>query len=463
MNVLPWIMASHPVIEHPSDSDALGLLLVGVEQHQYELNRIAARRAASLADAIGFAREHPDIYALPGDPDAVATAERCAVIDASLRLQISEDQVRTLTRTVDQARALLPAVWDRAWEGFATLTQVEIAVDLLPRFACDDDARGLFDAALADAVLTCAPGALRAKARRLAARLAPADPVAEHRDAFTRRRLYVEPDQAGMAWVHLYTDSVTACAVYRRATSTAKNMRKRALRGRIADPRTRDQVRADLAAGWLTGAGTPTAVKTKVFVTVPADVLTETARASLRRDLPVPAGAPDLNEAPRLDTGETIDRATAIRLLLEAGSFTRVITEPVTGVILDMDRRSRTATRQQREWLLQTHATCARDGCTHPAADSDIDHWDPYNGPNRGPTDLANLGPLCATDNQDKQRTRFRYRRRADGTVQLTTPTGRSTRPPRPGESEAKETLRRIRDSTGETAAARELPEHPPF
>lgn len=456
-------MAAHPVIEHPSDSDALGYLLAGVERQQYELNRVAARRAATLADAIGFAREHPDIYALPGDPDAVSTAERCAVIDAALRLQMSENQIRNLTHTVDRARAMLPLLWDRAWEGFATLTQVEIGVDLLPQFSGHDDARGVFDAALADAVLTCVPGALRAKARRLAARLAPADPVAEYREAFTRRRVYVEPDESGMSWVHLYTDTATARAIYRRATSTAKNMRKRARHGRIADPRTRDQVRADLAAGWLMGMGTPTAVKTKVFVTVPADVLTETARASIRHNLPVPAGAPDLNEAPRLDTGETIDRATAIRLLLEAGSFTRLITDPVTGVILDMDRRSRTATRQQREWLIQTHATCARDGCTHAAADSDIDHWDPYNGRNRGPTDLSNLSPLCATDNQDKQRTRFRYRRRADGTVQLATPTGRSTRPPRPGENEARDLLRRIRDSAAQNTAAPSLTEDPPF
>ena len=416
-------MASEPVIEHPSDTDVLGLFFTGVEQHQYELNRTAARRAASLADAIGFARAHPEIYALPGDPAPIATAERCAVIDAALRLQLSENQVRNLVSAADRARALLPALWERAWEGFATLTQVEIGVDLLSRFDGHEDARAVFDAALAEAALTCSPGAFRAKARRLADRLAPADPVVEHEAAFARRRLSIERDQAGMSWVHLYTDTARARAIYRCATSTAKNTRKRARRGGLNDPRTRDQVRADLAAGWLTGAGTPTAVKTKVYVTVPADVFTETARASVRA-LPVPAGAPDLNEAARLDTGETIDRATAIRMLLEAGSFTRIITDPVTGVILDMDRRSRKATRQQREWLIQTHATCSRDGCTHPAADSDVDHWDPYNGPNRGPTGLSNLGPLCATENLDKQRTRFRYRRRPDGTVQLTTPTG---------------------------------------
>ena len=113
-------------------------------------------------------------------------------------------------------------------------------------------------------------------------------------------------------------------------------------------------------------------------------LLTPEAQRTVRQDLPVPAGAPDLNQTARLDTGDTIDKTTAIRLLLEAGSFTRIITDPVTGVILDMDRTARTATRQQREWLLHTHATCTRDGCSHPAAESDIDHWDAFHGPGRG-------------------------------------------------------------------------------
>ena len=94
-------MASEPVIEHPSDTDVLGLFFTGVEQHQYELNRTAARRAASLADAIGFARAHPEIYALPGDPAPIATAERCAVIDAALRLQL-------LGTTTSAARLQMP-------------------------------------------------------------------------------------------------------------------------------------------------------------------------------------------------------------------------------------------------------------------------------------------------------------------------------------------------------------------
>lgn len=422
----------------------LGLCFEDVERHQYVLHRDASRRAAALADAIGFARQHPSVYALPGDPDPVGTAERCAVTEASCRLQLSENTVRNLVHTADAARASLPTLWAQAWEGFASLSQVDAALALVPRFdAHPVGALTAFDEALADLAPDCSPALFRARARRLADRLAPVDPAAEHTAARRARTMVVETCEAGMSWVHLLTATTDAIAIKRRLTATAKHVQHN-----VRDGRTRDQVRADLATAWLRGTGTPTAVTTKVYVTVPLDQLTPEAQRTVRQDLPVPAGAPDLNQTARLDTGDTIDKTTAIRLLLEAGSFTRIITDPVTGVILDMDRTARTATRQQREWLLHTHATCTRDGCSHPAAESDIDHWDAFHGPGRGPTDLRNLHPFCAPDNQAKEKTRYQYRRRDDGTVQLISPTGYATRRPRHGEREATAILTRLHAQT---------------
>jgi hypothetical protein len=440
--------------EQVSAEDALHILFGAVDQCQYSLNRDASHRAAALAEAIGFARRNPQIYALAGDDDPVGTAARCAVLEASARFQLSENTVRNLASTADAAAAKLPLLWHQALEGFATLGQVDTALALLPRFdAAAVHELTAFDRALSTLAPHTASGGFRAQARRLADRLAPADPVVEHAQARAKRTAYTETVDAGMAWLHVLTDAADAQAAFRRMTSTAKHLQRRS-----RDGRTRDQIRSDLAIAWLKGVGTPTAVRTKVFVTVPADLLAPEARATLRPGLPAPAGAPDLNEAARLDTGEIIDRATAVRLLLEAGKFTRVITDPVTGVILDMDRRSRTATRQQREWLLLNHGTCTRDGCIHPAATSDIDHWDAYNGPNRGATDLRNLHPFCPAENQLKEKSRFCYRKRSDGTVELASPTGfTSSAPPRIGQREAQQLLARIRER------ATSLPNDPPF
>ena len=421
------------LVHQPGDERALDLWFEDVERHQYDLNRHAARRAAALADAVRFAREHPSIYAMVGDPDAAGTAERCAMTEAAARFQLSENTIRNLVHTADTARTALPRLWARAWEGYAALTVIDAMLTLLPRFD-EHPAEVLtaFDTALADLVLDCPPALFRSKARRLADKIAPADLRAEHTAAFQRRIVTVEKGDAGMAWLHLHTTTVDALAIKRRLTSTAKHMQKT-----NRDGRTRDQLRADLATSWLRGDGQPAAVTTKVYVTVPLDLLAPDARATVRRGLPTPIGAPDLNSTARLDTGEPIDPTTAIRLLLEAGGFTRVITDPVTGVALDMDRTARLATRQQREWLLLTHSTCTRDGCTHPAAESDIDHWDAYHGPSRGRTDIGNLHPFCSPDNQAKEKSKLRYRRRPDDTVQLVSPTGYTTRTPRIGAADA--------------------------
>ncbi|TDN91679.1 HNH endonuclease signature motif containing protein [Microbacterium sp. BK668] len=400
--------------------ESLHFAFCGVEEEQYDLNRRAASRAERLADAIGWARSHPEIYALAGDDDPVRTAERCAVLEASARLNLSEATVRSLAATADAARLSLPLLWSRAREGFAAMTQVDAAVALLCRFAAHADALPEFDRLLAEVSLHASPAAFRAKATRLVRRLAPLPEAELHAEAFTRRRVVVQAVEDGMSWVSAYVATVDAVAIQRSLTSTAKHFSKVQ-----RDGRTRDQLRADLFRDRLTGRGTPGAVKTKVFVTVPLDKLAPAERASVRRTTPR-AGGVDLNTEPLLDTGGPIDDATAIRLLLEAGTFTRVITDPVTGVVLDMDRRSRKVTRQQREWLSLRHAHCTRDGCRRPAAEADIDHWIPYAA--HGPTDEANLHPLCDPDHALRDTTRLRFRRRPDDSVELRFPTGHTTR-----------------------------------
>lgn len=64
------------------------------------------------------------------------------------------------------------------------------------------------------------------------------------------------------------------------------------------------------------------------------------------------------------------------------------------GVVLDMGRATRIATPHQRRALEAMHPTCAVPRCSVPVSRCEphhIDYW--VNG---GPTDLANLVPLCA-------------------------------------------------------------------
>jgi len=193
-------------------------------------------------------------------------------------------------------------------------------------------------------------------------------------------------------------------------------------------------------------------VKAKVLVTIPLDRLVPEARSSVRSG--TPGAGLDLNADCMIPGVGPIDDATARQLLLDAGAFTRVITDPVTGVILDMDRRARTATAAQRDWLALRHGTCSRDGCDRLAIDADIDHHCAYHGPDRGATDIENLDPVCDPDHALKDTTRLRFLRRDDGSIEIAFPSGHRTRHPLTGIHERVRAL---------LARRPELADDPPF
>ncbi|MDP3949640.1 HNH endonuclease signature motif containing protein, partial [Microbacterium sp.] len=178
---------------------------------------------------------------------------------------------------------------------------------------------------------------------------------------------------------------------------------------------------------------TDTAVKTKIFVTIPIELLAAertaaaAAGAATGNGAPAPTAEPSRREAELVGHGP-IDPLTAKQLFLDAKAFQRVIIDPVRSVVVDMDRRSRRATQAQREWLILQHGTCARDGCNRLAQDADIDHKTPW--AQGGTTDIDELRPLCPRDHVHRHLTRAIYRSRPDKSVQVITPTGHESKLP---------------------------------
>lgn len=423
-------MSSGTIVDSPSsggDADALLLadLFDSAQEDQFAVNTRAAYQAETISEIVAFAKAHPHVYAHTEHPDAVEIAGRAVVRDAALRFQVSENTIRALATVAGTARVRLPGLWRRAKDGYATIRQVETAVTLLAMLGDDPDIAREFDGELSDAVVRLGAGGFAARARKTARRLSQIPPEIRHRDAAARRRVVVDPADDGMAWLSAYIPLQEAVAAKRRLTSSAKRLAKTERGGR-----TRDQIRADLLSAWLRGENTATAVKTKVLVTIPVNLLTPDARASVRHAGPTrspSATGRNLNDEPLLDGRDPIDPATAIAAVLHEGVFRRVITDPVTGAILDMDRRARIATPAQREWLTLAYATCAVAGCEHPAADSDIDHWLDYHGPEAGRTDIGNLNPFCGNDHVLKTRSKLRFVRGPDGAVRIQSPVTRGT------------------------------------
>ncbi|MBS1698991.1 MAG: HNH endonuclease [Actinobacteria bacterium] len=401
-----------------SAAEVVGHVLGDLARNDSEANRQAALRSERILEVIDLARRNPDVYTHDADP---GFAERAAVLDIALRLQLSEDQVRGVQATAEFATSLLPDLWDRARDGFASPTAVRDVVSRVrvlqaPVGAPEDvvaaacAAIAAVDAAASEWVLTCPPALLRRKVRALVDRLLGDRTTQRHTRAMQDRAVAFDEAGDGMSWLSIYGPTAALHAAYRRLSATAKH-RQKAER----DGRTRDQIRTDLAISWLTGEGTPTAVTTKVFVTIPVQLL---------------AGDPVPVEQAEIVGLGPIDPLTARQTFLDAGSFRRVVTDPVRGVVVDMDRRTYRPTRAQRDWLILQHGTCARDGCSRLAVDADLDHDRPW--AEGGTTDLRRLRPLCPRDHRMRHRTRTSYRTRPDErTVEVVTPTGfRSTAPP---------------------------------
>lgn len=397
--------------------EVLGALLDDVMCSDHDANRYAARQAERLVEAVDYARRHPEIYTIDAD---AAMAERAVVLELSLRLRVSQERVRELCSIAETARRDLPLLWQRAKDGFASVYSVGVVVGAAaplaspvdaPQEIRDAEARALaqLDVAAHEWVLNCSSASLRQKAKKLVDQITGDSAARRHTRAMADRKVIHSVAGAGMSWIAALLPTHEAEAAMRRLSATAKHTQKAK-----RDGRTRDQIRADLFSAWLRGVGTETAIKTKVFVTVPVQLL---------------AGEPVPVEAASIVGGDTIDPLTAKQLFLDARGFRRVITDPVKGVVVDMDRRTYRPTRAQRDWLILQHGTCSRDGCTRLAVDADLDHDRPW--ARGGTTDLSQLRPLCPRDHTHRHRTRFVYRTRPDRSVQVISPTGfESSAPP---------------------------------
>ena len=384
--------------------------LDAAQEAQFSANRAMAQKLDAIRGAVESARRHPLLYlqlAFAGARDAAELAERSVVAELSMRLRIAEATVRAQAHAATVLQQQLPRLWARFAEGIATYVDARAAVEQLTGLQVDAEVLDGFDYELAAVIGTVPAARFRARARAMRARLERDSLEALHTRAIAERRALDAADH-GMAWVQVLLSAVDAARIRARLDARAKEAS-----AEPGETRSRDQIRADLAAEWLAGTGTPFAPATQVVVTVPVLSL---------------MGA---DEAPAtLDGYGPIDPATARQLFADAPSFLRVAVDPISSAPLDLDRTRYRPSKAQRDWLALRYGTCTRPGCSKLAVDSDVDHLhDWFLG---GRTDEANLLPLCRNHHRLKHATKFSVARADDGTVSWTSPTGftATTEPP---------------------------------
>lgn len=324
---------------------------------------------------------------------------------------------RTVQQRIGEARELVegfPATLD-AWEG-GRITRGHVRVIVDAGAVVPVDRRPDFEA---EAIRRCegdTPNRVRAAVEILAERAAERSFTDRHRDASAGRRVRVVPGAHGMSDVVATVPTVIADGILDRLTRQATVIVDAREPG-DDDPRSVDQIRADVLSDLLltaTPALDPTAhgdgpgvlggIRAQVQVVVPVLAL-----------LGADEGPVDL-------VGRTpVDAETARCLAANAPSLSRVLTDPIDGTVVAVDRYR--TPWPQRRFLRARDQHCRFPGCRRAAIRCEIDHT--VDAARGGPTALWNLAHLCQRHHSMKQFTPWAVRQRGRGVLEWTSPTGR--------------------------------------
>ena len=235
-----------------------------------------------------------------------------------------------------------------------------------------------------------------------------------HRDATAKRCVtrYDLPD--GMAALHLVLPAADVQAAW-----LALDVRARSDKDGKAARLGLDARRADAFSGIMAAAladpAQPVAHGRPVSVGVVVD-------------LPTLLGLAD-NPAELVGHGPI--PAEVARHLAEDATWRRLVTDPVTGHLLDYGRTTYTPPRALSDYVLARDARCVFPGCSLAAHANQIDHAVAWS--DGGDTSADNLRPLSKRHHDDKTMRGWAYVINADGSVTWTSPTGHTyTVPPDP-------------------------------
>lgn len=372
---------------------------------------------------------------------------RTVAAELAAALRVSD---RTVQRRMVAAEVLVerfPQVWQAQGAGLITAGHARVIVDAGAHID-DDDARAAYAARVLQIAQDESPNRVRVIAERIAQQYQSRTLDERHEDARTHRDVWVTDGPDAMSELHVYGPSVLIHGAHDRMTQMAKELVRRAgsasgrdatdvadevdpsasqdssatAQSAAADPRTLGQRRFDLAMDLLlTGApaghdtvdGLLASISAQVAITVPVTTL-------MGSDGP----------AAELSGRTPIDLASAKALAGAASGWDRVLTHPVNGGVLSVDRYR--PPESLRRHLRSRDERCRFPGWGMPARDSDLDHTrDAAFG---GETSEENLAALCRRHHVLKHQTPWHVAQLGDGLLEWTSPTGRTyvDKPPPP-------------------------------
>jgi hypothetical protein len=299
--------------------------------------------------------------------------------------------------------ALLPGVHDALAAGEVSSGHA----DALARVTRELDDAGRsqlqeLEATLVESATTSSVEAFERQMRDLGRILAGDDGLARHERLRRQRSLRRWVDRnTGMCHTHLQLDPEADAKI-----SAALDAAITAERAKPdTEQRSFDQLKADAMVALVTGARSGDRRTPEITVLIDWDTL----RTGLHDHSICETG-----------DGQPLPPDTVRRLCCDASIMPVVLNG--TGDTLDVGREQRLATRAQRRALRAMYRSCAHPGCTVRFGDCEIHHvidWDHH-----GPTDLANLLPLCSRHHHLVHEGRWHLTLHPDRSITITRPDG---------------------------------------
>lgn len=414
---------SIPTDPHSAEVDLLFELLVeefsGVSPFRDGVDRLGS---IERARATLFAEEAIELMDLV--QSAIAEAGPGASVDLVVRSVTAEIAVarhvsdRTIQSRISEAWRLVgdfPLTLHALQCGTVSIAHARVIVSegMTVR---DPQRRADYESAVLERAAEVTPGRLGRLAKAAASAFAEVSLEERHEKALEARSVSCTELADGMSEIVAVIPTILATGISDRLTQLGKAVKA----ARIADPhtpdrspadaRTLDQLRADLFCDLLLTTqptGHPhaalDAIRAEVAIVIPALTL---------------LGESD-EPATILGRGP-IGLDDALRMAADAPSLVRVITDPVTDLVLTTDNYRPTG--KLRRYLRMRDGRCRCPSCNRSAWRSDIDHTIPYS--EGGLTEPGNLACLCPGHHTIKHLPGWRLRQPEPGVLEWTTPHG---------------------------------------
>jgi hypothetical protein len=431
-----------------SQMATLADLVASLETAESTLSSMTAARDGLLAIA---GRLAVDIAKQGDHPDRGDHSIRTIAAEIAASQHVSDRTVERRMMAAGMLVDLFPSVWAAQGAGRISAAHSRVIADAGSHLESASD-RASYAAIILPLAAMESPNRLRALARRVAERFAPTTVSERHRKARSQRRVWMTDGEDGMAALHTHAPAALIHGMFDRLSQMAQALRDENVRAARAaaraghefeaDTRTVDEIRADLLAD-LVLSGDPTghdsedgllgAIRGRIEVTVPVTTLIDgddaaedttqaSATGSASADDSQPRRDREASPAAELDGVIPIDIDTARRMAGLTSGWDRVLTHPISGHVLVVDRYR--PSRHLRRHLRARDQRCRFPGCGIAARKCDLDHN--HSASTGGSTCDTNLASFCRRHHVLKHHSPWHVEQKPGGVVEWTSPIGRT-------------------------------------